>query len=151
MYLRGVDRRALFRRVAAAVIITAQLVLVVAAYPADHAYFGFQMFPESSRWRADIYRITATGNRVDVRHDWPGGYRWDELIDGRGLGNPFTMGQAFYGIDSQLALFRHALQWVADHTPNDTESVALEADITYRHNDDPAHTITIRTRDRGVP
>ena len=146
-YLRGMP---LLRRVLATLVVAAQLALVVAAYPADHPVFGFQMFPESSDWRADIYRITPGGERIDVRDDWPGGYRWSDLAPVRSLGDPFTRGHADAGLDAQIDFFTHALQWAADHTPLDTESVALEADVTVWFNDDPPRTFTIRTRERDL-
>jgi hypothetical protein len=147
-YLPGMP---LLRRVLATVIVVGQLALIVAAYPADHPVFGFQMFPESSYWQADIYRITPEGARIDVRHDWPGGYRWNDLAPMRGLANPFTRSHADTGLDTQVDFFTHALQWAADNTPLDTESVALEADVTVWFNDDPPRTFTVRTRDREIP
>lgn len=141
----------LLRRILATLIVGVQLTLIVAAYPAPHPVFGFQMFPESSTWRADIVRVTPDGRRIDVRDDWPGGYRWGDLAPMRGLADPFSRSHADTGLDSQIDFFEHALQWAADHTPLDTQSVRLEADVTVWYNDDPPRTFTIRTRDRDAP
>ena len=45
------------------------------------------MFPESSTWRADIVRVEADGDRVPITEPWAG-YRWGDLVVGRGLDRP---------------------------------------------------------------
>jgi hypothetical protein len=130
------------RRGAAVAIIVVQLLLVVRAYSADHAFFGFQMFPESSEWMATIEREIADGTRIDVREPWPGGYRWGDLVAGRGLDHPFSRRHADTGLDSTLHFFSEALDWVALHTPGDTETIRLVATVTTWHN---GREPTIRT------
>jgi hypothetical protein len=112
------------------VILLAQLLLVVRAYSADHAFFGFQMFPESSQWQATIERELADGQRIDVRDPWPGGYEWADLVVGRGLDRPFGRQHADTGLRSTLHFFAAALDWVAHNTPGDTETVRLVATVT---------------------
>jgi hypothetical protein len=120
--------------VLALVIILAQLTLVVRAYSADHAFFGFQMFPESSEWMATIERVEGDGTRIDIREPWPGGYRWEELVAGRGLDRPFHRNHADTGLDSTLHFFTEALDWVAKNTPDDPETIRLVATVTTWHN-----------------
>lgn len=127
-------RRQVMRRILAATIISAQLLLVVRAYSADHAFFGFQMFPESSEWQATIERQLPDGTLVDVRRPWPGGYAWGDLVQGRGLGDPFSRHHADTGLDSTLDFFGSALEWVAVNTPADFETTALIATVTVWHN-----------------
>jgi hypothetical protein len=122
------------RRAVVGLVVAAQLVLVVRAYWADHDVFGFQMFPESSQWQAEIVRVDADGTRHDVRDPWPGGYRWGDLVTSRGLGDPFTRGHADTGLASTTAFLRAALDWVARNTPDDPETVYLEAVVTLWDN-----------------
>ena len=122
------------RRVVVGLVVVAQLVLVGRAYRSDHDVFGFQMFPESSRWQAEIVRVDTAGTRHDVRDPWPGGYRWGDLVTTRGLGDPFTPGHADTGLASTTAFLRAALDWVARNTPDDPETVYLEAVVTLWDN-----------------
>lgn len=124
-------------------VLVIQLGFVVRAYSADHAFFGFQMFPESSEWQATIERELEDGTRIDIRDDWPGGYEWSDLVSGRGLSHPFNRHHADTGVRSTLHFFAAAVEWVAAHTPDDTESVRLIATVSVWHNGRPAEPITI--------
>src|SRR3954451_8098311 len=106
-----------------------QLAFVVRGYSADHKVFAFQMFPEASTWQAEIVRVTRDGRRVPVADSWPGGYRWNSLVGGVGLQNPWVRHHADDGLDNQLAFLRSSLNWVADHTPRDHETRYLEARV----------------------
>ena len=132
-------------------IVTFQLLLVVRAYGADHAVFGFQMFPESSDWQAEIVRVTSDGEQIDVRHSWPGGYRWSDLVRGRGLTDPFVRHHADTGLDSQLHFFEEALDWAAANTPLDAETHHLEATVMVWPNGGEPRTLVFRTHDRPPP
>jgi hypothetical protein len=59
-------------------VVVLQLGFVARGYWSDHKEFAFQMFPESSTWRADVVRVTADGRRVPIERPWSG-YRWDAL------------------------------------------------------------------------
>lgn len=120
-------------RFVVAAVIGLQLFLIARAYWAPQDTFGFQMFPEASEWQAEVYRVTPAG-RVDVREQWPGGYEWHELVTVRGLGTPFAQANAGYGAESTLDMFQKALDWVAANTPDDNETLWLEADVTVWHN-----------------
>ena len=52
--------RRIARRVFITVVVVAQLAMIVVAYDSDHKTFGFQMFPESSRWQADVVRVATS-------------------------------------------------------------------------------------------
>ncbi len=135
------SRRRAARRAAAIAIVVAQLFFVVRAYSADHAVLGFQMFPESSEWQATIERQLVDGERIDVRREWPGGYRWADLVTGYGLGQPFLRHHADTGLDSTLDFFSAALDWVAANTPLDTEAVRLVATVTVWPNGGDPETV----------
>jgi hypothetical protein len=135
------------RRVVVVAVVVVQLVLVARGYWSDHKEFAFQMFPESSTWRADVFRITADGRRLPVESAWAG-YRWDELVRDRGLRYPSLRHHADAGLDNQLAFLDSALDWVAANTPRDRETRYLEARVTAWHNDDPPKAEILRSQIR---
>jgi hypothetical protein len=128
-------------------VVALQLGFIVRAYFSDHKEFGFQMFPESSTWRADVVRVTADGRRVPIERSWSG-YRWPELVPNVGLRYPGVRHHAYAGLDNQLAFLDSALDWVATNTPRDGETRYLEARVTAWHNDDPPVEEVIRSRVR---
>jgi hypothetical protein len=140
--------RRVFRRAFIAVVVAVQLTMIVAAYGSDHKTFGFQMFPESSRWSAEIVRVGADGSRVPVDEGWE--YRWSDLVDGRGLTHPTGMHHADSGLRNQFGYLRGALDWVAEHTPDDTTTRYLEAEVTYTDNGRGPFTRTFRSGERTV-
>jgi hypothetical protein len=135
------------RRVVVAAVVVLQLGLVVRAYWSDHREFGFQMFPESSTWRADVVRVTAGGDRIPITRPWSG-YRWGELVDSRGLARAEVRHHADAGLDNQIAFLDAALDWVAANTPRDHETLYIEATVTTWHNTDPPETRVLRTAHR---
>ena len=114
--------RIVARRLIVVGVIVAQSAFVVRAYRSDHDEFGFQMFPESSQWQAEVVRITADGERISIDEPWPGGYRWRELVATRGLYSPATK--------------------------RDADTRALEATVTYWDNTDGPHVTVYRTDER---
>jgi hypothetical protein len=132
------------RRVVVVAVVVLQLGLVARGYWSDHKEFAFQMFPESSTWRADVVRVTADGRRVPIERPWSG-YRWDELVQDRGLSYPQVRHHADAGLANQLAFLEAALDWVADNTPRDGETRYLEATVTSWHNDDPRRIEVFRS------
>jgi hypothetical protein len=137
------------RRVVVVAVVVMQLGLVARGYWSDHKQFAFQMFPESSTWRAEVVRVTADGRRVPVEQPWSG-YRWDELVQDRGLRYPSVRHHADAGLDNQLAFLDSALEWVADNTPRDSETRYLEATVTSWHNDDAPSMEVMRSSEREV-
>jgi hypothetical protein len=139
--------RVVARRAVVLAVVVLQLALVARGYWADHREFAFQMFPESSTWRADVVRVTTDGRRVPVELPWSG-YRWDELVRTRGLSYPAVRHHADAGLDNQLAFLDAALDWVASNTPRDGETRYLEARVTSWHNADPPRVEVLRSRVR---
>jgi hypothetical protein len=130
-------------------VVLLQLGFIARGYSADHKEFAFQMFPESSTWRADVVRVTAGGRRVPVEIPWDG-YTWDRLVTERGLSYPSVRHHADAGLDNQLAFLRAALDWVAANTPRDHATRYLEARVTAWHNDDPPSVAIFRSPERDV-
>ena len=139
--------RVVARRVVVLAVVVLQVGLVARGYWSDHKEFAFQMFPESSTWRAEVVRVTADGRRVPVELRWAG-YRWDELVQARGLRYPAVRHHADAGLDNQLAFLDAALDWVADNTPRDRETRYLEATVTSWHNADRPRAEVLRSRAR---
>jgi hypothetical protein len=140
--------RVVGRRTVVAAVVVLQLGFAARGYWADHKEFAFQMFPESSTWRAEVVRVTADGRRAPIESTWRG-YRWDELVQSRGLRYPSVRHHADAGLANQLAFLQAALDWVADNTPRDDETRYLEATVTSWHNADPPRTQVLRSRLRG--
>jgi hypothetical protein len=138
------------RWVVVVTVLGAQAFLVARAHWAPHKEFGFQMFPESSTWRADVVRVTADGRRRPVSEPWDG-YRWSALVPNRGLAFPSNRHHADAGLDNQLAFLAAALDYVATHTPADDDTRYLEATVTAWHNDDEPHVVVLRSVERDVP
>jgi hypothetical protein len=151
---RGVDSRlrVVARRLVVVVVVALQAALLVRGAHSDHKEFAFRMFPEASRWRAGVVRITVDGSRVPIEEDWFG-YRWATLVRDRGLSSPGVRHHADAGIANQLAFLRAALDWVAGHTPRDHETVYLEATVAYWHNTRGPHLVVFRSqrRDEASP
>jgi hypothetical protein len=141
--------RVVARRVVVVAVVAVQLGLIARGYWSDHKQFAFQMFPESSTWQADVVRVTADGRRVPIEQPWAG-YRWDELVQDRGLRYPWVRHHADAGLDNQLAFFEAALDWVAENTPRDSETRYLEAKVTSWHNDDSPGVEVMRSGMREV-
>lgn len=131
-------------------LVAAQVWALHAAYDDPHHTFGFQMFAESSTWTADIVRVTVDGRRVPVEEPWPGGYRWEVLVPVRRMAYPGLVRPADSGAAAQIDYLQGALDWVAAHTPADTETRYLEADVTYWFNTKGPRHVTLRSPERAV-
>jgi hypothetical protein len=140
--------RVVARRAAVVGVVALQVGFAARGYWSDHKEFAFQMFPESSTWRAEVVRVTADGRRVPVERPWSG-YRWDELVPNLGLSYPSVRHHATAGLDNQLAFLDSALDWVAANTPRDRDTRYLEATVTSWHNADPPRVEVLRSRVRG--
>jgi hypothetical protein len=143
--------RSLWRIRGAGVVFVAVLViqvgLAINGYREPHKYFAFQPFNESSTWRADIVRVTWDGQQVPIEEDWSG-YDWDTLVDMSALQHPDRLRHAYMGVDATLDFLEHALDWVSEHTPEDSETRYLVATVTYYENTRGPHTIVLRSDER---
>ncbi|MEM9067353.1 MAG: hypothetical protein AAGE52_02575 [Myxococcota bacterium] len=131
------------------VVWTAQLYFVLMAYGDPFKYFGYQPFGESSTWEATVVRVLPDGSRHDIRHGWEG-YDWAAMVRGRGLDVPWHRHHAATGVDATLVRFQHALDWVALHTPRDTEALYLEAEVRYVRNRGEPQEVTLRSVERSA-
>jgi hypothetical protein len=139
--------RIVTRRLVVVAVVALQLFFVARGYWSDHREFAFQMFPESSTWRASVVRVTLDGRRIPIDRPWAG-YRWEELVRSRGLSYPAVRRHADSGLANQLAFLEDALDWVARNTPRDRQTRYLQATVTAWHNDDPPKVEVLRSRVR---
>jgi len=128
-----------------ATVLVGQAVLLARGYVDPHKLFAFQPFNESSVWRADVVRVTADGRRVPIDQEWPGGYGWDELVGWGVLERPGAAKHAYSGLGASLDFFVESLDWVADHTPDDHETLYLEASIESWRNTRPQDVRVVRS------
>lgn len=141
--------RQLAVRVFFASVVGAQAYAVVHAYHDPLKRFGYQPFAESSVWHAQIFAVDRAGHKRDVQDGFEG-YRWSQLVRER-VGNPFRQQSASSGVGATLYFLQRALDYVADHTPNDQRTLYLEADVFYRQNRRPEATTTLRSKLRDIP
>lgn len=134
----------------AAAIVMVQFGFALNGYREPHKFFAFQPFNESSTWRADIVRVTWSGERVPVDENW-GDYRWDELVDMSALRSPSTLRHAYMGVGATVDFLDDALDWVATHTPDDHETRYLEATVTYYKNTRGPTVTVLRSEERPAP
>ena len=145
---RGGRRRRLAIPVLFAAVLGAQGFALVRGLHDPHKVFAFRMFSEASTWKAEIVRVTSDGRRVPVGEHWPGGYSWSTLVRGRGLGAPARSHHADASLAATINFLGHALDWVAKHTPADTETDHLEAVVTYSRNLGPTQVTILRSQVR---
>jgi hypothetical protein len=148
------------RALVATLWIGGQVALIATGPRRADGAFAFRMFPESSTIRIDLSRdvVAQSGQgtvRVPVENGrWlardEGGvlhrFRWDERVTD---GNLFPYGQpvhASYGAAAQLQRLALALDDVADHVPEDAETVRFVADVTVRKNGGPPEHVTLTSR-----
>jgi hypothetical protein len=108
--------------------------------------FAFQMFNESSRLEITLHRRVRTrrGRLVlqKTNGEWtargPDGkrrtFRWSDRVRDRVVGRLGQSVHASYGLAAQLLHLQAALDDVARNIPEDTETVALVAEVNAVYN-----------------
>jgi len=66
----------------------------------------------------------------------------------RGLYDPATRHHADASLDNQVAFLDAALDYVADHTPRDTDTAYLEAKVAYWKAAHPPKVVVLRSKSR---
>jgi hypothetical protein len=126
----------------------AVLVLTAAQRP-DHA-FGFRMFSGADTIEIRLSREVREGVVPAPRGEWHARdargqlrhFSWHDRVRDPGLASLDTRVFASYGAAAQLARLQHALDDVADHTPEDDETIRLRADVVvWRNGHDPSPLI----------
>ena len=150
------------RTVFAVAWIGLQAALVLTAQRRADGAFGFRMFSESTTIVVVLYREVAnadgTRTRVHVEDGtWaardPAGVRkrfswYDRVWPNLGVFDREI--HASYGEAAQLARLQGALDDVAAHIPEDTETRRLLLDVTLRRNGREPHTVTLTSAEREI-
>jgi hypothetical protein len=127
---------------AAWLAVQAYLIATAGARP-DRA-LGFRMFAESGTVRLHVERVLDDGGMIPIGGDgeWeardcagePHRFAWGRMV---GYPAPWALDQELhspYGADAGAAEARAALEWVAAHTPEDCQTLALRARVEVRRN-----------------
>lgn len=139
------------RKSGVALVMVLSVAVVAVAQRGPSPALAWRMFPEASSWTAEVWRVTADGP-VPIDDPWPGGYRWDDLVAGSGLAAPSSLHSASYGVAATLHLFQEVLAWVAANTPDDDETLRLEAVVmTRRNGGSPVATVVASPRRAPAP
>lgn len=121
----------------------------------DHV-LGFQMFNEASRLTIHLKREVRSGAKrklvrvVDGHWRAPNqagqvrDYSWPELVTYSPLNQLDRSVHASYGLDAQLMRLQQALDYVARHTPDDAQTLALVADVETTRNGQPPSKVRLR-------
>jgi hypothetical protein len=141
----------------AAAWIAGQIALVVTAKMRSDAIFGFRMFPEATTMQVRLGRVTARGEQPAPAGEWSARdaagqlrhFSWRDRVRDPVLSSLDARVFAGYGASTQLARLQRALDDVADHTPDDAETVRLVAHLTIWHNGRDPATSTLESHVRG--
>jgi hypothetical protein len=126
----------------AALWIAGQIALVLGAERRpDHA-FGFRMFPEASTIEIRLFRVVKGGTVRAPAGEWSARdadgqlrhFSWHDRVRDPVLGSLDARVFASYGVDAQLARLQRALDDVADHLPEDADTLRLRADVLVARN-----------------
>ncbi len=137
--------------------IVAQAALVSTAAMRRDRIFGFRMFPEASTMQVRLTRITLQGEQSVAGGEWSAvdrtgqrrHFSWHDRVRDPVLSSLDGRVFAAYGADTQLARLQRALDDVADHTPEDAETLRLVARVTVWRNGRDQVTSTLESHPRG--
>ncbi|MGO9833347.1 MAG: hypothetical protein ACLP1X_03955 [Polyangiaceae bacterium] len=140
----------------AACWVAGQAALVLTAYDRPDHIFGFQMFPEASTIEIHLSRETSRGDLPAPRGEWSARdssgqlrhFSWRDRVRDPLLGSLDARIFASYGVDAQLARLQRALDDVADHVPEDGETLRLRADVRVWKNGRSPSTVTLTSHAR---
>jgi len=136
--------------------IAAQAALILTAYGRPDRIFGFQMFPEASTMEVHLARETHGGYVPAPRGEWSARdasgqlrhFSWHDRVRDPILGSLDARVFASYGANAQLARLQYALDDVADHVPEDGETLRLRADVRVWRNGRSPETVTLTSHPR---
>ena len=140
--------RVVGRRVVVLAVVALQLGFAVRGYWSDHKPFAFQMFPESSTWRADVVRVTADGAAHPGRAAVVGVPLGRARAGPRAAATRRSATTRTPGSTTSSRSSRPRSTGSRSNTPRDRETRYLEATVTAWHNADPPRTEVLRSRVR---
>lgn len=133
-----------------------QLGLILTADERPDRVFGFRMFNESSSIKFELYREVEKRRKRRllpvVDGAWqartPSGevaeFRWRDRVRYASLTRPARFVHAPYGLEAQVFRLQRALEDVAAHIAEDSETLALIAEVELVKNGRPAGHVTLR-------
>lgn len=133
-----------------------QMFLIVRAHFGPSKHFAFWMFPESTYFKAGLSRVLADGREV-ITSDGAWAvrtaagnveYDWREFVQGYRLDRLGTWGRAKGSFDDTLKYFQAALDYVADHIPEDRVTKHLVLTIDYEPAGDIVKTLVLSSKAR---
>ncbi len=141
----------------AAAWIAVQVGLVVSAGGRADGLFGFRMFPEASTLQIQLARVTKSGERPAAGGEWSARdlsgqlrhFAWRDRVRDPVLSSLDVRVFASSGAATQLARLQRALDDVADHIPEDEETLRLVAHVTVWQNGRDPVTTTLESPLRG--
>jgi hypothetical protein len=125
--------------------------LILSAPLRSDRIFGFRMFPEASTLEIHLARELRGRTIPAPRGEWRAPDRagilhefaWRDRIHDPVLGALDARSFASYGAETQLARLQRALDDVADHIPDDTETARLQADVLVWKNGREPVTVSL--------
>lgn len=145
----------------AALVFGGQAALVLTAPLRSDAIFGFRMFPEASTLEIHLQRETASGTLAAPKGEWSArdtagqlrhfSWRDRDLVRDPILRTLDAKVSASYGVAAQLARLQRALDYVIDHTPEDSETRRLRADVLVSKNGHEPYPVSLFSHPRREP
>jgi hypothetical protein len=116
------------------------------------------MFPEASTMEVRLSRELAGTVERAAGGEWSARdgqrqlrhFSWRDRVRDRTLATLDTRVFASYGIETQLARLQLALDDVADHIPEDAETLRLRADVVVSRNGHEPFSVTLASHTRQV-
>lgn len=121
--------------------------------------FGFWMFAESSRFKAELYRQLKDGRLVKTANGrWSVrtadgasvSYSWDRYVRDFRLFDLERLKRAKVGMGVTLKYLHGALHYVAARIPEDRETVKLVLKVQYRNAGGPWQYATLESNSRDL-
>jgi hypothetical protein len=146
------------RVVFAATWLAGQSALILSASTRPDNIFGFRMFPEASTMEIHLSREIAAGDAPAPRGEWTARDRlgqmrpwsWSDRVRDGVIGRVDVRVFASYGVGAQLYHLQRALDDVADHIGDDTQTKRLVAKVDYWKNGGDRCTVTLYSHARAV-
>jgi hypothetical protein len=129
-----------------------EALLVATADLRTDASYGFRMFPEASSIRVHVDRRLEGGRTAPIQsggwqaRDCAGGahrFVWRQMVRSPAPAVLDAPVGAPYGVDNEVQRTRDALRWVAGHTPDDCETLALVAHVERTRNGRPLDPVDL--------
>jgi hypothetical protein len=137
--------------------LSAQLALIATGGSRPSGAFAFRMFPETSDIEIHLWR-RVDGARLEVPLGmWsargpdgsPHAHTWAEKVGPFAPSQLDARARAPYGARAQLAALGAALDWLAEHSPDDAETRAFGAEVTVWRNGRAPEQVSLVSHERS--